>query len=327
LIERTLNGGSEKPTPDENLIVSKILQKAGMPNLLSDLDLNFSMSELNTLLLELFRMKTSETKAAEILRQYAQNRFAKPAKINSALYHRVSAELFEYAEKSGYTALELSPASVLGTCSAIAAVDQNKVISALRSTEILSDATNALTLHAAFVKSNIGFEKSERLRYCAIHRHIRAQKFQGANTLPHFALYSMIISGVDEGNFTFEKEALRETFMFYHQYLSGEWKLKNLKFIILQRAGRPADFSQRLIDFLHSENSQHLNAEIRQDSAEQNNYYQGLQFKIKADYEGKEIEIGDGGFVDWTAKLLQNKKERLLISGIGLERLLNMRNN
>lgn len=34
------------------------------------------------------------------------------------------------------------------------------------------------------------------------------------------------------------------------------------------------------------------------------------------------INIGDGGFVDWTQKLLGNKKERCLISGIGLDRLL-----
>jgi hypothetical protein len=30
-------------------------------------------------------------------------------------------------------------------------------------------------------------------------------------------------------------------------------------------------------------------------------------------------EIGDGGLVDWTARLLGNRKERLAISGIGIE--------
>jgi len=36
----------------------------------------------------------------------------------------------------------------------------------------------------------------------------------------------------------------------------------------------------------------------------------------------KEFYIGDGGFVDWTQKKLGNKKERLLISAIGLDRLI-----
>ena len=46
-----------------------------------------------------------------------------------------------------------------------------------------------------------------------------------------------------------------------------------------------------------------------------NSYYQGINFKIIV--EG--IELVDGGFVDWTQKLLGNKKERLLISGTGID--------
>ena len=35
----------------------------------------------------------------------------------------------------------------------------------------------------------------------------------------------------------------------------------------------------------------------------------------------EEIEIADGGFVDWTQQLLGSKKERLLIAGFGMELL------
>lgn len=38
--------------------------------------------------------------------------------------------------------------------------------------------------------------------------------------------------------------------------------------------------------------------------------------------DAEEREIGDGGFVDWTGKLTGNRKERLLISGFGVERLV-----
>ncbi len=51
-------------------------------------------------------------------------------------------------------------------------------------------------------------------------------------------------------------------------------------------------------------------------------YYRGLCFKIYAAVGGSEpVEIADGGFVDWTARLLGNQKERLLISGYGVDRL------
>lgn len=46
-----------------------------------------------------------------------------------------------------------------------------------------------------------------------------------------------------------------------------------------------------------------------------NSYYQGINFKIVVN----NIELVDGGFVDWTQNLLGNKKERLLISGAGVD--------
>ena len=35
-------------------------------------------------------------------------------------------------------------------------------------------------------------------------------------------------------------------------------------------------------------------------------------------------EIGDGGFTDWTAQLLADGKERLLITGYGTDRLASL---
>lgn len=49
-------------------------------------------------------------------------------------------------------------------------------------------------------------------------------------------------------------------------------------------------------------------------------YYPGLCLRISpAAAGGARYPIADGGFVDWTARLLANRKERLLASGIGIE--------
>ncbi len=49
-------------------------------------------------------------------------------------------------------------------------------------------------------------------------------------------------------------------------------------------------------------------------------YYSNLCFKITAcDREDDSVPLTDGGFVNWTQKLLNSIKERLLISGIGTE--------
>jgi len=48
---------------------------------------------------------------------------------------------------------------------------------------------------------------------------------------------------------------------------------------------------------------------------------EGCAWPRNALVDGVPMEIGDGGFTDWTAKLLASKKERLLISGYGLDQL------
>jgi len=64
-------------------------------------------------------------------------------------------------------------------------------------------------------------------------------------------------------------------------------------------------------------------SEISLDSEyEENNYYKGIHFEIYMQKENQSIEIGDGGFVDWTQKMTGSGKERCLISGIGIDRLL-----
>jgi hypothetical protein len=302
--------------------IESILLKVGNPELLSQLSSKLSMSELNSLLLEVYRAKAKEMNPPDLLRQYSGNRFVLPAKLSPIVSYRYSADLLEAAEKYGYTALDLSPVSVLGSCSVIAQVDQNKVLSALRGTEVLSDATNALALHICAEKKKKNAKTTERLRYCAIHRHLRAQKFSGSNQYPHFILYCTVISGRDEGNLKFEKESLVETFTFYQEYLRAQGFLENIRFIIWPRPG-DKKASEKIYDYLRSpsENTQFYSI-IKEEPSGESGYYKDLQFKIMASYKDKEYEIGDGGFVDWPQKLLQDKKERMLISAIGLERLI-----
>lgn len=50
--------------------------------------------------------------------------------------------------------------------------------------------------------------------------------------------------------------------------------------------------------------------------------FKGINFKMYMHTKTETIEVGDGGFTDWTQKMLVNKKERCLISGLGVDRLL-----
>ena len=51
-------------------------------------------------------------------------------------------------------------------------------------------------------------------------------------------------------------------------------------------------------------------------------YYDRVCFKIFAtERSDGELELVDGGPTDWTRRLLSDRKERLVISGLGVERL------
>jgi hypothetical protein len=59
---------------------------------------------------------------------------------------------------------------------------------------------------------------------------------------------------------------------------------------------------------------------IDRDRAVGHGYYRDVCFKVNALLNDMLAEIGDGSFTEWAARLLTSKKERLLISGYGLDR-------
>ena len=50
-------------------------------------------------------------------------------------------------------------------------------------------------------------------------------------------------------------------------------------------------------------------------------YYRGVSLNVDAVLGGREYSVADGGTVDWTQRLLSDRRERLLVSGIGTERI------
>lgn len=51
-------------------------------------------------------------------------------------------------------------------------------------------------------------------------------------------------------------------------------------------------------------------------------YYRDVCFRISIDTGDELVELGDGGSVDWTEVLLSDAKERLVIGGVSVDRLL-----
>ena len=351
----------------EERLSARLEREAGLPGLIEGLVDRLSGSDLNSLLLEVYRQKAAKIDATELLARYRNNRLVQPSPIDMIGLLELELQVLRYMRGHGFHAVELSPAAQFGSCSVVATVDQQKVLSAVRNTEIMADATNALALHIASTVRAMGGRSAEagrrhedrvaqrsggRNRLCTVHRHIRTQPFP-TGYFPHFKIGCMVSSGLDVGNYGFECGALLEQLRVLFGLLrklgtrkpdgrasqgraSGpaergadgppEGGLGSLRLVLRRRGGY--DERNPLIDRIHAHLVQALPDETieLEDAPADNDYYKGIQFKLYVNTDERVWEIADGGFVDWTQQLLGNRKERLLISGFGLEWLYKIKN-
>jgi hypothetical protein len=306
--------------------IQRIMNILGLDGNISELlGTKISLSDLNSLLLEVFRTITADTPAAELLKRYSGNRFVLPAEVDPIQLKRLEIDTLEIAGEHAYTPIQLSPVAPLGSCSVVATADQNKIISALRGTEVVADATNLLALHICDgIKSGKLRNDEVSVKFSTTHRHVRAQQFNKPGLVPHFHVFCMVASGKDRGSYSFEKEALLEHLTVYRQIFSTLFDT-GMKVRLNSRSGYTDSegFMTRMMDYIR-EKLPDIEV-LEQTEPSDNRYYTGLQFSIFVRINGQEMNIGDGGFVDWPQQLLGSRKERMLISAIGLEWLARYR--
>lgn len=314
------------------MITDKILTRIGQPALIDILTNDLTNSELNSVLLDVFQRKAQQTTAPDLLKSYRGNRFVQPTDIDVLGLRALETTTYETFNRFGFAPVELSPVAPLGSCSVVATADQNKILSANRQTEVMADATNALALHIADLKHSGQWQPpspTDRLRFSTIHRHLRTQPIPDLPGFrPHFKIACLVTSGKDTGSFQFEKETLVEHMTALTAMLRDQLPIDGLSFKLMPRKGYPdpAGLIRSLYDHALSQRPDWA-VEAVMDAVGENNYYKGLQYKVVIEVKGQSVEIGDGGFVDWTQQLLQNKKERLLTTGIGIELLYRLISN
>jgi hypothetical protein len=155
----------------------------------------------------------------------------------------------------------------------------------------------------------------------------RAQGLPGPRHWAHFRLLGLCAGGRDRGSFAFEAEQLSQQLQFYVRYIgalsASGWRLSSPRIAL-------SDFSEgRFLRALEEQVAAPIkkafpNVKVELDPSRKTGrgYYLNACFKLYVrDGEGNEIEIGDGGDVPWTQKLLSNAKERFIISAVGLERV------
>lgn len=305
-------------------IIRKIEARTGVPGLAQLLAERLSGSELNSLLLEVYDQRARSGSPEQLLRQYLTNRFVQPAARDMVGLLELELGSLLFLRDRGFQPLGLSPVAPFGSCSVVGTVSQDKIVSAVRNTEVLADATNSLALHIAGIKKNNPAAAAELMRFCTVHRHLRAQELKIKWHTAHFKIGCMVTSGRDTGDYRFECSQLKDQL----GALCGLLRhlgVPPLRVKLQKRDGysHPERLLQAVAAQLKTEKD--LPEIVPDEKAGPNNYYKGVQFKLMIETNGQESEIADGGLTDWTQRLLGNQKERLLICGFGLDRIFGLR--
>lgn len=265
-------------------------------------------SELWSLLLDIAEQRAAGRSPAMLQQQWNKDRFVCPAYIDQRTLNELDGHLLRAA--AAHEAIELSPLAPLGSCSAVALASQNKIISTVRGTEVVSDPTNILALESA---RRLLADPSRTVRLATNHRCVRAQQVPDQpGFAAHFRLFCMTSAGRER-----EDHGLLVEFLTEHM----QTQLRALD--LLEQHGY--SFPDRIIRILATADRESLGKRVASAvsapvtlEALTHDYYDGLRFMISARApSGAQMPLIDGGAFDWLRKLASNNKLVLVASGLG----------
>lgn len=273
-------------------ILRRIDRAAGVDDLAGVLE-RLSPTDLQSLLLEVHRRRVRRLTPKAVLDRYASNRFVQPAASPPENLLELDRRAFALLPDA-YEALELSPVAPLGAAAVLGGLSQDWAIGTVRNTEVVSDSTSVLALEAALRRRR---DRTPPVKLAASHRLVRGQDYAG-RAPQHFRAFALVAAGSGRD---FELESVVEQLRFWIALLGD---------VRIALTPLASDLADRVRERLG------VPAELDLSRRSGRDYYTGLCFKLFAG----DLEVADGGFTPWTQALLGDRKERLLISGLGTER-------
>jgi hypothetical protein len=268
-------------------------------------------SEVWSLLLEVMDRRAQQRTPADLTRQWQRDAFTRPASVDQRTLNALDHHLL--AAAAAFEALELSPLAPLGSCSAIGLASQNKIVSALRGTEVVADPTNVFALECA---RRLREDPNRIVRLATCHRCVRGQEVpKGPGFAQHFRIFCLATAGRERQDHGFLVDSLAEHIATHLHALD---RLEQHGYTFPNRRVRILATTERapLVDRIAA-TVQRIPVERR---PLDHPYYGGLRFMIHAGSAGgDDIALIDGGAFDWVARLASNHRLVFVASGMGAQ--------
>jgi hypothetical protein len=305
----------------EDKIIGRISRSLAEGEVVDGLTCRLIPSDLQSLMLHVYRRRSAQRSPADLVAQYERNAMVRPSTADPRALVEIERMALEAA--AGFEAVDLSPVAPLGLNRVLGRIDQNNCLATVRNAEVMADPTTAKALECA--RRRRAGEK-ETIKLCSRSRQLRLQPFDSPAFSPHFDLFSMVSAGRDRGGLTFEIESLREHIGVFLELLNRlttlGYRFEEITVNVSDTArdsSRLARAEEKILAPLSSDWG-HIVFRLDHEREQGRSYYSGLCLGLYAtDALGVRFNLGDGGFTDWTQRLLSNAKERLLVSAVGIE--------
>lgn len=271
-------------------------------------------SRLWSQLMAVFAQRAAARRPVDLMRQWRGDRFVAPAPVGQRTLMAFDQVLFDAA--AAFEALELSPLAPLGSCTAVAPVSQNRIVSALRGTEVCADPANVLALECA---ARLGDDPSSTVRLATSQRVVRAQAVPPRRGyVAHFRLFCLASAAHERADQAFAVEALVEHVGLHLGALDA----------LQSRLG--CALGSRCLRLVASAAQRHVAQRVHdaigaarptlavEHASLDGHYYDGLRFMIDVeDAAGQRILLADGGRFDWLHRLAGHARLTLVCSALG----------
>jgi hypothetical protein len=277
-------------------------------------------ADVRAVLLDLAARRAGALRPADILRRYEAAATLKPSPVDAASHRQLESWAMDVLP-DGFVELVLAPHAPLGTSSVLGRFSQDRILTTIAETEVVSDSTNVLALECAHRRRALAARREQSpTRLAASQRMLRPR--EGS----HFGLLALCTAGRDRGSFALQIDALREQLDWHLRVITGHARHLKLEVLLtdLSSGLRRSALQQDLLRPMRAAWPA-IDCEFDDDRQAGRGYYIEACFAINAVHrDGTCANLSDGGLTDWTARLLADHKERLVISGLGSERLLNV---
>jgi hypothetical protein len=247
--------------------------------------------------------------------QFERDPFVCPSALDLRLAHELDGVALGLA--SEFEAVLLSPLAPLGTCAVVSPTHQDKIVSSIRGSEVVSDPTNVLALETV---RRLRENPAAHVRLCTVHQVVRAQRFEArAGFSQHFRLLALGEAGLALPEHGFEVGAITEHVALFWRLLDA-YETCGYEFPNRKATLFVASAAKALGDRVRTRLMTALPGLAVEDAVLDSSYYQGIRvlFGATSD-EGHHVPLADTGLFDWVAAFTSNRRMRYIASGLGLQ--------